>query len=686
MTDTEKILCEDWLKAHSASWQVLNRAQWKYVFHPKTLVRYIEDSSMREDEVKLILEYLSSDDCISQLNLYDQKVEGYKPIKAWFEASNRAQGNIRALRLYHALQTDLSEADDGPYVVEEGCAWKVSHTYVWQSSAVPEAQKSTSGVMYRIQSLNRDPETGLYSYVIEKRERVQQDIPEYVREVNAFATVKEELHLGVKAEDIETTGKIASSGNGVLVERKVTKNEDCTSDIQNVTVTEETVENAIVTKSKKLHAVITSVTHRNEATALTDDTSELKVGESRKSQMTPGGLYDNTHEQVDQEEVGEIGTDCEKTIFAHESRNTKNQNYKPEQCTRDAGEGHIYSKSARQTEYGTWDVTETDRKELAVSGAVKSYRKTLHGVIETTEDRGQQSPLEGSGLKVGESRESKMTPGGLYDNTKVSAATEAAGEVAKVWTEDRFSQEETISENKLEMEDPSKHLNEDGVLVEVIFEQGKIVRKSSALNNDGTADVDTRTVKAKPAMHTYQWSDAKGNHTRIWYRNQNNTQKELVDKKASSSEMHETINEFGLFDGTIHYADIVGGGSGSGGTGDTTGEDIYAWEERYVGSKNIRYVRRYTLQVEIKRGIDINSYDNSVVNSNLSRTTPGILLVRSLERAYEDNGGVRKKDWAEIRLKEIEPWEKFSKEKHKNLNSSWNIASVVKTLLANMSL
>lgn len=674
MTDTEKILCEDWLKAHSASWQVLNRAQWKYVFHPKTLVRYIEDSSMREDEVKLILEYLSSDDCISQLNLYDQKVEGYKPIKAWFEASNRAQGNIRALRLYHALQTDLSEADDGPYVVEDGCAWKVSHTYVWQSSAAPEAQKSTSGVMYRIQSLNRDPETGLYSYVIEKRERVQQDIPEYVREVNAFATVKEELHLGVKAKDIEKTGKIASSGNGVLVERKVTKNEDCTSDIQNVTVTEETVENAIVTKSKKLHAVITSVTHRNEATALTDDTSELKVGESRKSQMTPGGLYDNTHEQVDQEEVGEIGTDCEKTIFAHESRNTKNQNAKPEQCTTEAGEGHVYSRSARQTEYGTWDVTDTDREELAVADAVKSYRKTLHGTIETTEDRNQSSAVNNKGMKVGEVRESKKTPGGLYDNTKSLVTSEAAGEVSKVGTVNKFIKEESVLTNDLEMID-----------VTPSFKIGTVIRKSSSLNNNGTADNEERTITAEDKVeHTVEWTDSRGPHKIIWYRNSPTSKsgKTIVatDKVVDVS---ESVNEFGLYDGTIH--EYERGGRATGDSTDqsstTHGSDVEVWQSGFLGPKNIRMARKLIFQAVIKRGFAVTAYDNAALSADPSCSNNTVVATKPLCYVYKDSAGIRKIDWIEVSLTNIGKWEKYSKTVHGNKEFDRNTSEIIESLL-----
>ena len=679
MTQGEKSLCEDWVKAHVSSWQVLNRAQWKYKFHPKTIIRFIEEASMREDEVKLLLEYLSSDDCVSTLSLYDQSVTGYKPTKVWYEASNRVYAGIRGVRLYHALSDDNGD-DDGPYVIEDGCAWKVEHTFVWGATEAPTVEPSTSGVMHKIEALRRDEETGLFSYVKETRTRVQQNIPEYVREVNIFAEVKESASYGVKADAVESTGKQASASGGVLVERKITKNEDCTSDVLNIETTEQEVTNAVVIKTKHLHAVTTSVSHRNQAVALTDDTAALKVGESRKSQKTPGGLYDNTHEQVDEEEVGEIGTDCEKTIFAHESRNTKNQNDKPVQCTTDAGSGHIYSKSARQTEYGTWNVTDTDRQELAVSGAVKSYRKTLHGVIETTEDKNQEAAVNGEGLKVGEARESKKTPGGLYDNTKSLVATEAAGEVSRVGTENNFIKEESVLINELEMVDTTPS-----------FETGTIIRKVSALNNDGTADNETRTTTAKFAWLKYDWTDNRGKHTRFWYRNSprswvgadssatkkqestgnenNNMANEptaneptfAIPLDVDTVDSHEVLNEFNLYDGAITYSYLNNKGNSGDYSGDTTGAPVVLYEEGLFKPKNIRYVKKYEIQMTIYRGFNIAQYDDSASKANIARTTPGVLRVKSLSKSYKDSAGTLKKDWAQVDLQAVGDWEKYDR-------------------------
>lgn len=673
MTENERLWCEDWVKAHVASWQVLSRAQWKYVFHPKTLVRFVEESSMREEEVKLILEYLASDDCIATLSLYDQAIVGYKPTKVWYEASNRVQNGVRGVRLHQAL-SDTNEQDDGPYVVEDGCAWKVEHTFVWGATESPTVEPSTSGVMHKIEALRRDEETGLFSYVKEKRTRVQQNIPEYIREVNIFAEVKESASYGVKADAVNNTGKQASVNGGVLVERKITKNEDCTSDVLNVETTEKEVTNAVVIKTKRLHAVTNSVSHRNQATALTDVTTALKVGESRKSQKTPGGLYDNTHEQVDQEEVGEIGTDCEKTIFTHESRNTKNQNDKPEQCTTDAGEGHVYSKSARQTEYGTWDVTETDRQELAVAGAVKSYRKTLHGTIETTEDRNQSSAVNDKGMKVGEVRESKKTPGGLYDNTKSLVTSEAAGEVSKVGTENNFIKEESVLTNDLDMID-----------VTPSFEVGTVIRKSSSLNNDGTADNEKRTTTAKNKVeHTVEWTDSRGPHKIIWYRNSPTSKSgNTIVATDKVVDVSESVNEFGLYDGTIH--EYERGGRATGDSTDqsstTHGSDVEVWQSGFLGPKNIRMARKLIFQAVIKRGFAVTAYDDAALKADPSCSNNTVVATKPLCNVYKDSAGVRKIDWIEVSLTNIGTWEKYSKKEHGNKEFDRDTSEIIESLL-----
>lgn len=641
LSESEIELCAKWVSAPNHKWQTLNRAQWRYIFHEKTLVRYVDVAKMDEGIVPLLLEYLTAEDgsggylCSSTLQLYGQGVSAeWTPVRAWYEITSKAAGSVAGVRLYHALTSEPEEQEDGPYLVEDGCAYKVSLTYYWKVAEPPTVPASTSGVSYKL-SFQRDPDNGLYNAIIEKRERVQQDIPLYLHAETIYEKHETEQHLGVKQADVATTGLAAGVANGVLTQRTLSKNSDCTTDVSNAVETEKPVSNAVVERSKRLHAVTRSTTDRNQPTAITDTAGTLKVGETVRSQKTPGGLYDNTHVQVDEEEVGVIGEDCSKTIFEHDHKVHSNVAEKPAPEAAAAGGGHVYGKTARQTEYGTWNVTESDSKEQAVSNAVKEYRKTLHGTVESTTDKNQASPLSGNGLKVGESRQSRKTPGGLYDNTTSRVENEAAGKVGESGSETQFTKDVSKSVNQLEMEDTTPQ-----------FSVGQVIRKTSRLNNDGTADVDTHTTTAKPSVNRYSWTDDRGRHTVIRYRNQPRDMASSVPSTADTSHVGDTLNEFGLHDGTVTWSYLDGSSSGGGsGASIQHGRPIRFIEFKPLsGSKRIRMCRILTVQLVIHRNDALTDYYSDVLAQDPQRRQAGVMGVRLIAR----HGDLA--DWASVEV------------------------------------
>ena len=641
LSESEIELCAKWVSAPNHKWQTLNRAQWRYIFHEKTLVRYVDVAKMDEGIVPLLLEYLTAEDgsggylCSSTLQLYGQGVSAeWTPVRAWYEITSKAAGSVAGVRLYHALTSEPEEQEDGPYLVEDGCAYKVSLTYYWKVAEPPTVPASTSGVSYKL-SFQRDPDNGLYNAIIEKRERVQQDIPLYLHAETIYEKHETEQHLGVKQADVATTGLAAGVANGVLTQRTLSKNSDCTTDVSNAVETEKPVSNAVVERSKRLHAVTRSTTDRNQPTAITDTAGTLKVGETVRSQKTPGGLYDNTHVQVDEEEVGVIGEDCSKTIFEHDHKVHSNVAEKPAPEAAAAGGGHVYGKTARQTEYGTWNVTESDSKEQAVSNAVKEYRKTLHGTVESTTDKNQASPLSGNGLKVGESRQSRKTPGGLYDNTTSRVENEAAGKVGESGSETQFTKDVSKSVNQLEMEDTTPQ-----------FSVGQVIRKTSRLNNDGTADVDTHTTTAKPSVNRYSWTDDRGRHTVIRYRNQPRDMASSVPSTADTSHVGDTLNEFGLHDGMVTWSYLDGSSSGGGsGASIQHGRPIRFIEFKPLsGSKRIRMCRILTVQLVIHRNDALTDYYSDVLAQDPQRRQAGVMGVRLIAR----HGDLA--DWASVEV------------------------------------
>lgn len=322
LSEAEIAKCAKWCTAPARKWQVLNRGMWKYQFHEKTLVRFVEEVKMDEEFCPLLLEYLVSDDCRSTLQLYGQTVDpAWTPVRAWYEISNKSVGSVHAIRLYHALALEPEAIGDGPYLVEDGCAYKVSLTYYWRQESVPQAPASESGISYRIINLSRDTENGLYSYAIEKRERVQQDIPEYVTGVTTTHETREEVHHGVRGE-LDEGGKQASVGGGKIVRRKVTKNADCTHDVHNETVKELPLPKAERTARMTLNGLSVRVVNRNQSAPLPDPT---EVGKSVSNRRTDGGLYDTVETTEGAKPAGKTGEGCTRDKFTHRHSVTKNE-------------------------------------------------------------------------------------------------------------------------------------------------------------------------------------------------------------------------------------------------------------------------------------------------------------------------------------------------------------------------
>lgn len=545
MTEQEKAICVAWVKAHAHKWQVLNRARWKYQFHEKTLVRFVDAVQMREDEIPLILDYLASDDCIETLSLYDQAVDkSWKPTRAWLELSNRSAGNVYQVRLYHGLQTAVEGIADGPYLVEDGCVYKVSFTYYWKQAEVIPVPPSESGISYRITGINRDQDTGLYTYALEKRERVQQDVAEYFTSKSVYKDTTEEYHLGVRKDDVESTGKQASVANGVLVHRKITKNSDCTSDVHNTTEIEVGAPDCAENVSVSLTGTTKTTTHKNMPEKA--DTDNLGIGESVQNSKTPGGLWDQVIRTVVRNVRLWIRGACSKTIFKHTHSETIVQGEDPGfNHVVAAKDGIIKETNVSLTSDGSYQVTDGTVFELPVKNASRSAQMTLQGLTVKVENKNQPEPLSENGLKIGQSVSNTKTPGGLYDTVEVSAGVEPAGKISENCRQDyyvhRHSETENVSEPK-EVEHP--------------FEVGTIVSVNNSLNPNGTSNVTTTTDTAKPTIFRYHWRDDNGTHYVVKYTNQPTDGTIYLPAGCDQASVNDHVTEYGLHSGSVSWSDL----------------------------------------------------------------------------------------------------------------------------------
>lgn len=291
--ETARQIVEQWF------WQPAEGHNYRYRGAVRTLTRYYESASLEPDEVKLVIAYLRDQVIAGEISLCNKSVDlgtGWKAMDAYYrtdETEKWSGTESRKVRVYQVLIQAPSGTDavDGPYEVDKGGQYKVTHSFYWNAEALPTVPEPSSGVNYALEGVMRDRETGLYSAVMVKRERVQQDIPEYVTSTNAFETTKEEVHLGVRGAE-SLGGKAASCGGGKTTTRNITKNPDGTHDVHNVTTQKKLVRCASVEVHKTRRGVTRTVTHQSEA-APTANAADMELGESRTSRKTDGKRFDN---------------------------------------------------------------------------------------------------------------------------------------------------------------------------------------------------------------------------------------------------------------------------------------------------------------------------------------------------------------------------------------------------------
>lgn len=248
------------------------------------------------------------------------------------------------------------------------------------------------------------------------------------------------------------------------------------------------VQSAVVEVRKTLRGAVRSTTSRNQARSVVpSNSSSMSIGEAFRSSVTPGGLYDNVHETVDKTPVGEVSFGCSKTSFEHVDRSTVNQVAKPGTHVPNAGGGTWTERQVSLTDYGTWDVQDTQHGEIPSSSAVVEVERTLRGVTRTVTDRNQSTALSGQKLALGESVRSSKTSGGLYDNVHRSIVPEDIGAIAETCTKTPTVHSHGTTENVVEKPNVEQ-------AAAVNFERSATAR----LTEFGTWDVETRQTERQP--------------------------------------------------------------------------------------------------------------------------------------------------------------------------------------------
>ena len=423
----------------------------------------------------------------------------YRPTLTQWRRDDQEQVGGNAQGSYTLIQ-DLIEDTDGDKldtVSADSCSETEMTKWVWDA---PEIEKlpelpydGSQGVTYAIRQVRRN-EDGTFDYAIVKQVAKTKFSGWTVTECDEYSRVSvkvfDNVYGGLSDGDPFTDGTDVlpipapcETDAGTLVQVSVAQNPDCTFRVTvQKTEAKLNVEKSSETR-KGLRGVVTS-----ETTVATNPLPEtgLELGEQVRNERRPDGLYDVTHVTVTKENVGDIGSSCERTVFEHQHAETRNEAVRPEDEADFAGGGKTYQVQSRATEEGTWDVTRTETTEIAQTGAQKTKQKTLRGVTETTVDRNVDNN-DVTVTNIGDRVSVEMTPGGKYNRTVTKVSKESVGDIGSSCETTVFEHRHVENENVASR--PEKEADFAG--------GGKTYQVQSRATEEGTWDVSRTTVEEK---------------------------------------------------------------------------------------------------------------------------------------------------------------------------------------------
>ena len=510
-----KTIVESWY------WQMAEGHNFRWKSATKSMTLFYESAPLESDVAQLVIEYLKSREGVTEFVITNKKWTFDKPWNAkdcWYQtvpSEKWAGTESTKVRVYWALVQNGDEAADGPYTVENGCKYKVSHSYYWDVSSQPNLPASTSGVQYSIQGFTRDRETGLFTYIVEKRETVEQSIPLYESAKTIFEDVSEQQFLGVKQEAVAGRGLPASVGNGERVERHITKNPDCTSDITNRKIKDKKVEESRVVAEKKLRGTSVVKTHRNltpgEVAAKT--ATQQEVGETRTIEKTDTDFRNLTIEKTTPPTLPiMLAKSCEKETSVHTDTTV-------ELVQAGAADGSVEQTvepnkrktvSVRKNDDGkTADKTTTEQTWSEKTGGGSS--NSGGGVVTSTTERKENtttSPAATPGVnKVVEIEE---TPNDHGSKTTVKRVTEYHEKTGGGSSNSGGVVTSVIQRKENTTTSPAARASAVNVVVEI----------DEQPNDHGSKTTLKRTTTYSPTTKTKTWSDEHYTYSQCAYSNQ----------------------------------------------------------------------------------------------------------------------------------------------------------------------
>jgi len=331
---------------------------------------------------------------------YGSDVE-YRPTSTYIKKDDTLKTGTQDRGSYTIVQDLLLKGTGDIFGVADGssCSQVSDVELHWDESSIADCPDGSQGITYQIADIQRDKDTDLFSYKIRKVQAVTQHMFEHVASDSDEEMKTLETWDNVYGEpgdfrkDDVVNGGVAivvpdpeDYGQGEHIEVQVTENDDCTFKIQ----------------------VVRTLSHE-----------ELGAEYSRyRDQFVMRDIDLDSHARAALSKTGVDFSGGVKTTY--ESKDNPD---------------------------GTFENKVTVETERPVSDSIVEYRKTLRGFIQSITDRNQAAGVSPTGMVIGETRSSKRTEGGLFDNVVTKPVIEPIGEIATDCQQTIFEHQHSTTEN-----------------------------------------------------------------------------------------------------------------------------------------------------------------------------------------------------------------------------------------------
>lgn len=231
-------------------------------------------------------------------------------------------GGKRPMRLVHTITKDNGAA--GTPWVETNCTFVVTVTPYFRMAAVASPTTGTSGITYSIEGARRDDRTGLWDYLVVKREQITTTTGIIVNEDDKFKTISEQTFYGVRTGNLNHLGAavalwtVGVTPDGTEYETtNVRKNDNCTMDISQ----RKTVAKAVAELTKRTgkdfyeHVVETGAVSATALGAAAAPSAGVITENTDKKRED--GYFETNQREITEQDVADAGALTEKDVFEH---------------------------------------------------------------------------------------------------------------------------------------------------------------------------------------------------------------------------------------------------------------------------------------------------------------------------------------------------------------------------------